>query len=1279
MLGVTGITCFSQGEIPVNMYTGSPGIFINLATVSDHDLSETLTLSYNVNGINMSSPTNYGVGWSLIAGGQVSREVRGLPDDLYNYGVRNGWLYNSNYSNVLSFPNSSDSDTSTHTDEQSDQAFLANTTYNNDTEPDIFSFSAGGYSGKFVFDNSGAIKLIPYQDISIVPSYDNTTHAITGWTITTTSGVVYTFNETCATQRTLNKVGDQTSLTLFDREYNQYQTQINYTSAWMLTKVQSPTGAYLNYEYTIPPDGTTTANQSRFIQIFDSGITSSAYIYNTMNETLTSTRKLVSKVTASSGMYATCDPLLGVQVFDPARSASSFKKFTFGYSNGMLTSVTEQDGNSCIQLPSYKFYYNDWVGTGASSASQDAWGFYNAASNLNANYQRTYFPTIYVYPSESASERYRLYRIPNYTAGPEIILQGDANLLPNPQAITSGTLSTIVYPTGGSAVFAFEINQYYDAKALQNQNGGGLRIKSITYFDGLNKTSNIVKNFSYLDANGHSSGRLINRPSYVIPLWQQKCPPSSLVKQYRLFSGNAIWRDLTAVTSFDLGNNGDTKGSSVGYTHVTVTSPGRGRAEFDYALPAAWGNGSTGGASTDWSPTLMKFARPSSSRTMGIIAGAENYGYAPFPAVEYDYERGLITAKTEYNEANVKVRFTQTTYQYIYNLFGSAPTSVVGVAYDRFANADNPIFLYGRYSLLTNAAKLVSTETVTTYDEKDISRSSTTSTKYYYSSANHRFVSRVEQTAPDQTIYATNFKYVQDYATNSSSDTTVQMIASLKVSKRTNTVIEQWSTVKPLIGTEKTSGASLVIFRPFTMNKPLLRYQKVFRPNTLSDFNESYIDGSMNFVADTRYEIINTINEYDAFEMPISSVGPSRISSGSILGFTQRLPVAQFSNARSTNIAFSDFETTTIASFSEVNNYYGAGRTGVRGVHPYCTLTRSVVRPSSFATNYILSFWAKPLTIGSTLTLTVALTYTGGSSSNNYSFAFDASNTDYQYFTKVIPVSAVPVGGTFTLQILGQGFTNPGGTVGSLNTSLLPLLDDVSFYPDYANISSTTYDIPFGPNSVTGSSGTTVYTTYDALGRTKWVADQDHNVRQRSTYSALAQGTAQLVASLASPATSYPAGVTINFAATQNPCFPNATYQWDFGNGYSSSSVYTYSTVGSYTVNLKVTDPVAGTVTTSIPISVISSSGPLNVNIISTGVDGSGWVTLNAIAGDDPSIISQRQWYQRATGTSTWNIIGGATGNSITRKILPSTSVDFMCTATTTYGTTASGTITVSN
>ncbi len=1289
------IGALAQGEVPVNMYTGSPGIFVNLYTLTDHDLSETLTMSYNVNGVNLNTGSIYGVGWNLSVGGQISRKVRGLPDDFVGTGsdTRRGWLYNSNHSNLLQFPNSSDLSAGTPcSDEQSDQTWITNLQYNMDSEPDIFSFSVGSYSGKFVFDNAKTIQLIPYQDILIAPTYA-ADQSISGWTITTNTGKIYTLNETCTRTRSITKTANQTYLSVLNRDYNLYDTLVSFTSDWMLSQCLSPSGASITYTYKLPANGTATISNAWKVQIFNPTGTVAKDIFPLMTDRGTSTTKIVSTITTSSGLSATCDPIGGIQITDVKRSLNYFKSFALAYSDGMLTSITESDGNSCIQLPPYKFYYSAWVGNGSGSSSQDFWGFYNGAYNANSYGVPTGFPTIYVYPNEPANERYRLYRIPSYT-GTEIILYGDANRLPDPNAIISGTLSRLVYPTGGETDFVFESNQFYDSRTGQNQYGGGLRIQRITYFDDLT-TAAITKTFSYLD-QGHSSGKLINKPSFVIPLWQQKVPTYGVYTQhattYGQLSGNAVWQDLIAVTAIDISSQDNTYGSSIGYTHATVTRPGQGYVDFDYYAPAVYGDATAGIGTTAWSPTKMKFARPSNCPTMGIITGAENYGYAPFPNTDYDYERGLNWRKSEYNNSNTLVRQTKTLYQYLFKPGLTQPTSVTGLAYDRFANSTDAIYLYGRYSLLANVVKVASIDSVTTYDENNSSRFSTAVTQYNYNNgSNNRFITSVNQTTPDGTVYSNTFKYVSDYTLSSSSyyaglsnpDAAVWMLAKLKDANRTNVVIEQTNTVKPLSGTITTTGAKLIKFNPFIFNKPLLRYQMAFRPSSpVTNFAVSGIT-SDSFVNDPGYDIVTTFNEYDNYDVPVSVTGEDNVTQGMLLGYSQRFPVATLSQATSSSVGFSDFETTSLASFTVTNGYYGTGRTGASAIHPFATLSRTIAKPTT-ALNYLLSFWAKPQSGATSISLSVTLKDANLNliSSTNYTFNYATGNPDFQYFTKSIAVSTLP--STFNIFIQGVSFSQPAGS----SPSLLPVLDDIGFYPDYANISSSTYDIPFGSNSVTAPSGLTAFTAYDQMGRTKWLIDQDHNIRKRYTYSSAGQVIKPLTAALSSINGQYLINTAITFVADANSCFQGSgiTYEWNFGSGYSSPSTsnlspaHTYATIGNYSVNLRVTNPTTTPVTvviTVISFTIGNGSGPLSVIVTSPGVNGSGWATLTANPSDTNTGVTYL-WSQRNVGATGWNNSGG-TSNTFTQKIIPNTSIEFKCTVTSGDGRTASASLILSN
>lgn len=1282
-----------QGEVPVNFYTGTPGISVDLYTVIDHDLGENLRMTYDANGGSI-----YGYGWSLDAGGTVSRVVRGLPDDFAD-ATRTGWLYNANASNVLNFANSSDLDPATYTDESADFNFIDGLQYLRDTEPDVFTFSVGGVSGKFIFNNSGTISLIPYQDISIVPIYTGTAPAnktISGWTITTPTGITYTFNDLNTVTRSLTKSGNnQTAMSALERDFRYYNTAVAYAYTWMVSVAQSFTGAQLTYTYTTPV--TTTTTRAKSATIIDQDATKASLgVQNLavlMNETTVVTSKTLTKIAAANnGPWALINGNGNVTIFDPAYSSTiALKTFRFDYQTDypdLLASITEI--HQCATLPPYKFTYNIPPVVDGSPVDQfnnyltplgiqqDLWGYSNGQTYSSALQQ---FPTIYVYPNEPASERYRLYRIPNYS-GTEIILNGNSNRNPNGQF---PTLKRMIYPTGGELDLLYEPNTYYDSRTGKDAVAGGVRINWLSYYDGVNPLGKIVKSFNYQDAAGHSSGKLLRRPMYALPVWAYISPDyatgqNPLTRTYStLASGTttSLWQSLTLVTNFDLSDPAN-DGPIVGYTQVTVSRSGSGKAVYNYYVPAAYGDAATGSGATDWAPTTLKFARPSNI-SASILQNASGWLYPTFAVQAYDYEQGLVWKKTEYNESNVPVRTTQTTYQYVYGN-GAAPTTITALAYDKFSNSAPAMYLYGRYRQLADVSKVVATETVTTVDENNTALSSTQSVQNIFASPNHRYVSRVNSTTPDGTVYSTSFQYVQDYPySGTPTDSTLWMIKLLVDQHRTATVVEQVNTVQPAGGTEKTTSASLVKYRPVTLagnQVPLAKWQMAYRPDAPSTtFTKSYASGNVFYsFNDARYQVVNTMNEYDAYGLPVSSTGEDRVTSGTLWGYGQRQPVATFRQARSISLAFSDFETTTGASFTATNDYYGAGRTGKKGVHPYATLTRTLVKPGN-ATNYLLSFWAKPASGNTTLSLKVSL---NGGAATTYTFTYKTGVTDYQYFTQSIPVSSMPT--NFTVSVSGQAFfTQPSGS----SSSLLPLLDDIGFYPDYATLTSVTYQQPYGVNASTDASGVSAFTSYDSLGRVMLVMDQDHNIRQRYTY----QFTGQAIPAYNPGITgnsSYYVNTSFNFRAgsgASTPCITNTTYTWYIdsqlsGTG-SQSPTLSYNSTGTHTVTLQASHPEYGAKTVNKTFTIVNAPPPPLSVSISYAPSGLLTVFTPAVTGDDGDDAITYQWYTRPTGSGSWTLRSNSF--TYTAKILAGASLDVMCTIITYDQRTASATVTVSH
>ena len=155
-------------EVPVDYYTGIPDISIPLFEIIGKDIKIPITLSYHASGIKVGqTSTSVGLGWTLNAGGLITRAVRGIPDDCYHEFnmlppfTKLGYLHNAvNISEFLT------------NDEY--QAICAEVMSFGklDIEPDMFYYKFVDKNGKFIFNQNAQTYLIPKKDYIITHSME---------------------------------------------------------------------------------------------------------------------------------------------------------------------------------------------------------------------------------------------------------------------------------------------------------------------------------------------------------------------------------------------------------------------------------------------------------------------------------------------------------------------------------------------------------------------------------------------------------------------------------------------------------------------------------------------------------------------------------------------------------------------------------------------------------------------------------------------------------------------------------------------------------------------------------------------------------------------------------------------------------------------------------------------------------------------------------------------------------------------------------------------------
>jgi PKD repeat protein len=142
-------------------------------------------------------------------------------------------------------------------------------------------------------------------------------------------------------------------------------------------------------------------------------------------------------------------------------------------------------------------------------------------------------------------------------------------------------------------------------------------------------------------------------------------------------------------------------------------------------------------------------------------------------------------------------------------------------------------------------------------------------------------------------------------------------------------------------------------------------------------------------------------------------------------------------------------------------------------------------------------------------------------------------------------------------------------------------------------------------------------------------------------------GQDDLKVNITSPSsdTTISAGQSVNFQSEATFGTSPYTYQWDFGGGATDSTVQdpgatTFSTTGTYTVNLTVTDSSGDTAQDSIVVTVQSSSSALTVSITSPSetveISPGGTVNFQSTVSNGTSPY-----------TYEWDFGGGATDRTV--------------------------------
>jgi hypothetical protein len=472
------------GDYPVNHFNGLPQIDIPLYTIKTGDVELPISISYHASGSRPNEPRGLlGQGWVLNYGGQISREIRDKPDELYPFQIPSVA--------AASIP---------YWDQGYRQTEFYLAAKYKDMEHDVYSYSCNGLSGKFINTDNGPL-LFPYKNIQIG-----------GTLITDENGIRYNFGgsgaeeygeyfdprlngalTTPATTWHLSAISSGTNPNDgISIQYQPHQTynefidskQWIFDDAWELDDMCINTEPfcgcvtardaliYSNANWGLRPEQSSI--QIKYNAIAPSRIDfNGGYILFQYNPTT----KVLDKLTVFSlkGEIVKSVSFV-VSPFPSAAGVSTYSRFK-------LSSLSINDNlNNKVNTYTFNYYNENSIDAVPWDYSDynDYWGFFNNSGGNG-------FPHYTSFLSKDAT-------IFNRTIGTSIKTA-------NEETTKAYTLNKIGFPTGGYTLFEYELNKTENASLFNFAStlGGGLRVKSIRNYIGDEMKSE--KTFTYQRGN----------------------------------------------------------------------------------------------------------------------------------------------------------------------------------------------------------------------------------------------------------------------------------------------------------------------------------------------------------------------------------------------------------------------------------------------------------------------------------------------------------------------------------------------------------------------------------------------------------------------------------------------------------------------------------------------------------------------------------------------------------------------------------------------------------
>jgi hypothetical protein len=916
------------GSYEVNLFTGIPDISIPIYEVKVGELSIPISISYHASGIKIAeTASRVGLGWSLTAGGTITRKIQGRPDEkpqcyfdatnTSSFRVRDVAQINGALA--------------------ADLTYLANVdTKIYDGEPDIFSYSFPGHNGRFLFNQKDNFKafLIPYSPIAVTKTYINSENVY--FSFLDEGGRKYSFNTFEGTS-TSSAVG----------------LNANTASSWLLSQIlsanvqdtislkYSPISVSDQYEneYFIINDNVTGdgAYYNNDFGTFSGEIVNTSTMSQRLDTIIFNGGKVVFEEAPESradfnGLFYLQKRLKYIKVYaqDPVTKTYSLNKvvqFFHSYFQSGTDNNTKRLRLDSLQILSslsvpvqtYKFGYNNAIALPAKLSKQkDFWGYYNA--------KNSYIPNT-ITPTSIPRIKHTYVQPPG---APYDVWIGGTSLNardPDPAYMQAAILQQIDFPTGGFTQFAYETNQYLD----DNNNpayAGGLRIKTIKSFAASNATP-LLKTYKYgLNESGFGRANFFLEQSFFAN--HQNCRWVDL----GVNGANMCHEQATKTMHTYFANPSNdiegSDGSPVVYTYVT-------EYDGDFSLE--------GELYKNNGKTIYQFTDKADAKNSLI-------GYGKIAFDSYQFVRGLLTNKQVYRNNSLGTYSKLSEQQKKYQFFpfqwstggigivvkklqidqGNAGTmNDIGTSYANscgmYTDAYN--YMFNNYNIVSGDNKLTE-ETNIVYDQNDELQFVKTTVTYTYDDLTHLNISQTQTTNSKEELLKTVYTYPYN---NTAFPYTAMDAAHIWDKRLSETQINGTTQISKQVTNYNSFGTP---------------YPKYLPANIQIQLKANTIESRANF------------NTYDTRGNILEMQKAGDVKQSYLWDYNNLHPVAEVTGASQNEIAYTSFEADGNGGWSGITAIAFSVNGSITGERAYTQNNFSLSKSGLNAGGtYIVSYWSK--------------------------------------------------------------------------------------------------------------------------------------------------------------------------------------------------------------------------------------------------------------------------------------------------------------------------------